>query len=49
MRQFAKFSSGSSSDDAGLEGLSDDEDLHHLDMADDDEINTNRSDRTFQF
>ena len=48
MRQFAKFSSGSSSDDAGLEGESDDEDLHHLDMEEDmDEINANRSDHEF--
>ena len=49
MRQFAKFSSGSSSDDAGLEGESDDEDLHHLDMEAEDEeaANANRSDHEF--
>ena len=50
MRQFAKFSSGSSSDDAGLEGESDDEDLHHLDMEMEDEndaANANRSDHEF--
>ena len=47
MRQFAKFSSGSSSDDLGLEGESDDEDLHHLDMENDDEVNANRSDHEF--